>query len=165
MAVVKAKHPLNIPSAYYKPIGQLIVRWGLTELYLQSIIWHVWELKNVKAARALTWNLNAVEKVKLFGALSPRWISDPIDQKELKYLHTEAERLRIKRNHLAHGVWGYIPGKRNEMLMFYLRELDQRIQPKASRPTVAEVRRLAADINALNKRLKLFHRHLGAPTP
>ena len=140
-------------------------RRGLTELYLQSIIWHVWELKNVKAARALTWNLNAVEKVKLFGALSPRWITDPTDQRELKYRYAEAEGLRIKRNHLAHGVWGYAPGKRSEMLMFYLRELDQRIQPKASRPTVPEVKKLAADIDALNRRLKQFNQHLGAPEP
>jgi hypothetical protein len=51
MAAVKAKHPRNIPSSYFKPIGQLIVRWGFTELYVQSIIWHVWKLKDVKSAR------------------------------------------------------------------------------------------------------------------
>jgi hypothetical protein len=39
--VFKAKHPRNIPVAYYKPIGQLIVRWGFTELYLQSIVAHL----------------------------------------------------------------------------------------------------------------------------
>lgn len=165
MATVKTRHPLNIPSAYYKPIGQLVVRWGFTELYLQSIIWHVWKIKNVKVARSLTWNLNAVEKVKLFDALSPRWIKNLAEQKELKELHSEAERLRVKRNQLAHAIWGYVPGKRKEMLMFYLRELDQRISPKASRPTVTEVKKLAADIDALNKRLKRFHRQLGAPTP
>src|SRR5689334_10223840 len=110
MAAVKARHPVNIPSVYYKPIGQLIVRWGFTELYLQSIVWHVWKIKNAKVARALTWNLNAVEKVKLFGALSSRWITDPKEQKELKILHSEAERLRIERNRLAHAVWGYVPG-------------------------------------------------------
>src|SRR6185436_11278512 len=154
MPAVKAKHPLNIPSAYYKPIGQLIVRWGFTELYVQSSVWHIWNIKNAKVARALTWNLNAVEKVKLFGALSPRWVSDPNEQRELKSLHSEAERLRGKRNQMAHAVWGYVPGKRNEMLAFYLRDVDQRIQPKALRPTVAEVKKCADDIDALNKRLK-----------
>jgi hypothetical protein len=67
---------------------------------------------------ALTWNLNAVEKIKLFGALSPRWIKDAGDQKELKEIHTEAERLRIKRNHVAHAVWEYIPGIENKCLCF-----------------------------------------------
>ena len=165
MAIVKAKHPRNIPSSYYKPIGQLIVRWGFTELYLQSIIWHVWGIKDPKVARLLTWNTNAVDKVKLFGALPPRWIKDQKQQKELKEIHAEAERLRQERNHLAHGVWGYIPGKRKEMLMFYLRDIDRRIKPKAFRPNVMEVRKLASDIDALNARLKLFHRALGAPPP
>ena len=165
MAAVKARHPQNIPASYYKPVGQMIVRWGFTELYMQSIIWHVWKLKDAKSARALTWNLNAVEKVKLIGALSPRWISDPMDQRELKEIHAEAERLRVKRNHLAHAVWGYVPGNRKQMLMFYLRELDQRIMPKASRPSVADIKEWAADLDALNSRLKRFHKKLGAPHP
>ena len=165
MSLPNARHPQNITAGYYKPIGQLIVRWGFTELYLQSVIWHVWKIKDVKAARALTWNLNAVEKVKMFGALAPRWIQDPALQAELREIHTEAERLRIRRNQFAHGVWGYLPGKRKEMLMFYLRELDRRIMPKATRPTIAEVKRLASEIDRLNARLKQFHKSLGAPAP
>src|SRR5215510_13407539 len=62
----KAKHPRNIPAGYYKPIGQLIVRWGFTELYLQSIVWHIWRIRDPKAARLLTWDLNAASKVELF---------------------------------------------------------------------------------------------------
>jgi hypothetical protein len=47
-----ATHPRNIPAGYYKPIGQILTRWGFTELYLQSILWHVWGLKDPKVARA-----------------------------------------------------------------------------------------------------------------
>lgn len=61
-----ATHPRNIPAGYYKPIGQILTRWGFTELYMQSILWHVWGLKDPKVARALTWNVNAVQKSKLF---------------------------------------------------------------------------------------------------
>src|SRR2546430_155193 len=165
MAAARAKHSPNISFGDYKAIGEPNVRLGSTELYLQSVIWHVWRIKDVKAARALTWNLNAVEKVKLFGALAPRWIKELHVQVELRAIHNEAERLRIERNHMAHGVWGYVPGKREEMLVFYLRELDRRITPKAIRPTIAAVKQSAADLRDLNVRLKRFHRTFGAPAP
>jgi len=44
-----AVHPSEIPAAYHKPIGQLIVRWGVAELYLQSIIWHVWKITDPRS--------------------------------------------------------------------------------------------------------------------
>jgi hypothetical protein len=65
-----AKHPRNIPAAYYKPIGQLVVRWGYTELYLQSVVWHIWRIKDPKSARLLTWDLSAASKIELFKYLS-----------------------------------------------------------------------------------------------
>lgn len=160
-----AKHPKNIPSAYYKSIGQIIVRWGFTELYLQSVIWHIFKITDVKSARALTWSLNAVDKVKLFGALSPRWVPDPDDQKEVKEIYDIADRLRANRNLLAHAVWGYLPSKKDEMLTFFLRDLDKRINPKAKPLSIKEVKQWAADIDALNKRLMLFHKKIGAPAP
>jgi hypothetical protein len=57
-----AKHPRNIPASYHKPIGQLIVRWNFAELYMQSIIWHIWGIKDPKVARLLTWDLGAESK-------------------------------------------------------------------------------------------------------
>ena len=63
--VFKGKHPRNIPVAYHKPIGQMIVRWSVTELYLQSIIWHIWRIRDPKVARLLTWDLQAASKVEL----------------------------------------------------------------------------------------------------
>ena len=110
--VYKGKHPRNLPAAYYKPIGQLIVRWGFTELYLQSVVWHIWRIRDPKAARLLTWDLNAVSKVELFAYLTPKWINDSNDQTELKAIAAEAERLRQLRNRIAHGLWGYKPGER-----------------------------------------------------
>ena len=90
------KHPKDLPASYHKPIGQLVVRWNITELYLQSIIWHVWQLKDPKVARLLTWDLQAVSKVELFKLLSPRWITDAADRAELKAIADEAEALRAK---------------------------------------------------------------------
>ena len=108
----KAKHPRNFPAGYHKPIGQLIVRWNFTELYIQSIIWNIWGIKDPKIARLLTWNLGAASKVDLFKRYIPRWITDPANQTELKEIAEEIESLRIKRNKVAHGIWGYKPGER-----------------------------------------------------
>ena len=165
MPFVIATHPQNLPAAFYKPIGQIIARWGFTELYLQSIIWHVWGLRDVKAARALTWNINAVQKAKLFKLLGERWIANAKDQKELREIYSEVERLRAKRNQLAHAVWARDPTKPADLLLFYLPDVDNHIKPKAARPTLSEIRGWASDLNTLNTRLKRFHKKLGAPPP
>ena len=166
MAHVKAKHPRNIPAGYYKPIGQLIVRWGFTELYVQSIVWHVWKVRDPKAARALTWHRRAEEKLKLFRALAPRWIKERMHQDELVAIHSEANRLRRLRNRFAHGVWGYVPGRRKILWQFYLSGIERSVAvPKATCPTVDDLKQCASDLDALNIRLKRFHRTLGAPTP
>lgn len=159
----KAKHPRNIPASYYKPIGQILVRWTYTELYMQSIIWHLFKVKNPKAARLLTWGRNAVDLTKLFFSLTPRWIPDAADQAELITIHSKAERIRANRNKLAHGLWGYKPGNRKQLEIYFLRENDVKIKPIPLRLNLATLQTWASDLDALNVRLKAFHKKLGAP--
>jgi hypothetical protein len=165
MPPFNATHPRNIPSVYFKPIGQIIVRWGFTELYIQSIIWYIWGIEDPKIARALTWNINAVDKVSLFKALSKRWIKDIAVQNEIEAMSIEAERLRCERNKYAHGIWGHRPGNKKDMRIFYLRSIDHRITPRNFHANITEVRKLASDIDALNIRLQKLHSDLGAPLP
>lgn len=160
----KAKHPRNIPAGYHKPIGQLVVRWNFTELYMQSIIWHIWGIKDPKVARLLTWDLNAVSKVELFKHLIPRWITDPADQIELKEIAKDMESLRVKRNRVAHGVWGYKPGERKKLRLFQIKR-EARILPKAEHVSVSDVKAWADAIDKLNVRLVKFHKKLDAPLP
>jgi hypothetical protein len=160
-----ATHPRNIPAAYYKPIGQIITRWGFTELYLQSIVWHIWGLKDPKAARALTWNINVVQKVKLFRFLGERWIPDAAAKIELQQIHAEVEDLRKKRNWLAHAVWGRDPARPTKLFMFYLPDIDKQILPEAKQPSLAEVKGWASKLDKLNRRIQAFHKKLGAPRP
>ena len=159
-----AKHPRNIPAGYHKPIGQLIVRWNFTELYMQSIIWHIWGIKDSKVARLLTWDLGAVSKVELFKRYIPRWITDPADQTELKAIAEEMETLRIKRNRVAHGIWGYKPGEQNKLRLIHIKG-KTRIYPKSELVLVSDLKTWADDIDKLNIRLLKFHKKLGAPTP
>ena len=152
-----AKHPRNIPSAYHKPIGQLLARWSVTELYLQSIIWHIWQIRDPKAARLLTWDLQAVAKIKLFGYLPPRWITDQSQRDELKVIANKADELRAKRNHVAHGLWGYKPGEPKKLYLIRASR-DKRIQPKAELVTANDVKGWAAELDDLNRQLIAFHR-------
>lgn len=160
----KAKHPRNIPAAYHKPIGQLVVRWNFTELYLQSIVWHIWRIKDPKVARLLTWDLSAISKVELFRHLVPHWITDPTEQAELKSIAQEVESLRIKRNRVAHGIWGYKPGERQTLRLFQIKK-ETRILPKAEHVSVADVKAWADEIDKLNVRLVNLHKKLRAPIP
>jgi hypothetical protein len=165
MAIYKASHPKNLPASFYKPIGQIIARWLYTELYMLSIAWHALGIKNPKTARLLTVGLNAVDKVRLFGSLSPRWITDPSHRAELEMIRKEADRLRANRNKLAHGYWGYKVGNRKQMELFYLRENEVRIMPKPLPIDVGVLKTWAADLEVLNIRLKKFHKRLNAPVP
>jgi hypothetical protein len=166
MAMVKAKHPRNIQSSYYKPIGQIIARWMYSELYMSSIAWHVLKIKNIKIGRLLTWGYNPVDKVKLFASIAdPRWIADSIVRLEIDKLQAEAHRLRTNRNKLAHGLWAYLPNRRTEYRLFYLRDNNVKIDPKTIKINLAELKQWAADFDALNVKLKNLHKRLGAPVP
>jgi hypothetical protein len=132
---------------------------------MQSIIWHVFKIKDVKAARLLTWGRNAIDLIKLFESLPTRWIADPADQREIKEIHSQAKKLRGNRNKLAHGVWGYKPGERKVLRLYYLRENDKKMKPTPMILNADNLKTWASDLDALNIRLKAFHKHLGAPIP
>ena len=160
----RAVHPRNIPAAYHKPIGQLLVRWGFTELYLQSILWHVWNIADPKVARLLTWEIRAEAKVALFKMLARRWISDPTNKTELLAIASAADKLRIKRNRVAHGLWGHKVGEPKVLRLLQIKG-ETRILPKSEVVTARDIAGWAAELDSLNKRLLAFHRKLGASRP
>lgn len=131
---------------------------------MQSIIWHIWGIKDPKVARLLTWDLSAVSKIELFQHLIPRWITDPTDQVELKAIAKDMESLRIKRNRVAHGIWGYKPGERQKLRLLQIKR-ETRILPKAEPVSVSEIKVWADEIDNLNVRLVKFHKKLSAPLP
>ncbi len=159
-----ANHPRNIPAAFHKPIGQILTRWSVTELYVQSIVWHVWGIKDPKTARMLTWDLPAVSKAELFRQLSPRWVVDTSQRSELKAIADEVDQLRVKRNRVAHGTWGFRPGDRKTLYLINASR-KMRLRPKAEPVVLADLKSWAKQLDALNQRLISFHKKLGAPPP
>ena len=82
----------------------------------------------------------------------------------MKVIANKADELRSKRNHVAHGLWGYKPGKPKKLYLIHASR-DKRIQPKAELVTANDVKGWAAELDDLNRQLIAFHRNLGATAP
>ena len=76
-------HPLKIPTKYYKPIGQVIVGWNLTEALIASIIWKLHKIKDVRKGRALIYGLLAGSKLKILAVSAKHFPKTPAFGKEL----------------------------------------------------------------------------------
>jgi hypothetical protein len=102
-------HPPKIPAKYYKPIGQVIVGWNLTEVLMASILWHIYGIKDVKQGRVLIYWLSAANKLKVLAYSAKYFMDSSAIQKELMQLQKRASGMNVKRNLLAHGLWGHMP--------------------------------------------------------
>lgn len=79
-------HPLDIPALYYKPIGQIIVGWNLTEALMASIIWKIYKIKDVKQGRVLIYWLSAANKLKILAYSAKHFTTSSAIQEELMQL-------------------------------------------------------------------------------
>ena len=157
-------HPLNIPPRYYKPIGQVVVGWNLTEALIASIVWHIHKIRDPKRGRLFTYRPSASEKLNIFIVSAKNFTKDPGQQRQLQSLGSRAKALKSKRNMLAHGLWGRMP-KQAVWKVFYHREADDAILLRRQELTVDQVKAMAADISALNRDLKAWMSRNGVPPP
>jgi len=157
-------HPLDIPPKFYKPIGQLIVGWNLTEAMIASIIWHIHKIKDVREGPLFTYRPSAAEKIRIFSITVKCFINKPNIQKELTSLRDRAAALKTKRNILTHGLWGRMP-KQTLWKVFYHSETEDMLLLKRKEMTLDDVKLLAKDICALNSDLKKFMTRNRIPPP
>ncbi len=157
-------HPLDIPPRYYKPIGQIVASWNLTEALVSSIIWHVHKIKAPAVGRLFTYRPSSVEKLRIL-KVTLGHIKDPVIEAELARLHTEADRLRSLRNTIIHGLWGRMPNEPKTWKVFFLKDTDDTVRLRREVMTVQQVSDIAGRIRALNADLKQLMRKIGAPPP
>ena len=157
-------HPLDIPPRYYKPIGQIIVGWNLTEALIASIVCHIHGIRDPKRGRLFTYRTSATEKLKIFAVSAEHFLKDPRRQRELDLLRGRAADLKVKRNMLAHGVWGRMP-KQTVWKIFFHRDTDDAILLRRRELTVDQVKRVAMDIRTLNRDLKKWMSRNGVMPP
>jgi len=156
-------HPLNIPPRYYKPLGQIVAGWNLTEALIQSTIWHFHKIKDPGVGRLFTYRPGAVEKLKILKVTAERYVKDSAVASELLSLQKEADRLRGRRNTFAHGLWGRMPNEHNTWKVFYLKDTDDAYLLKREVIQLSQLRGLSAEIRQLNVKFKKFMRKVGAP--
>ena len=159
-------HPVDIPPRFYKPLGQIVAGWNLTEALISSTIWHIHKIKDPRIGRLFTYRPNSAEKLRIFKITVDRYVSvsDPI-KANLLTLYGEADKLRGRRNTFVHGLWGRMPKERQTWKVFYLKDTDDTYQLKREEVTLHGLNDMAARVRKLNKDLKKLMCQIGAPPP
>lgn len=158
-------HPVDLPPRYYKPIGQIVTGWNLTEALVSSIIWHVHKIKSPPVGRLFTYRASSVEKLKILKLTLRKYVPDPVTQDKLLKLCNEADRLRGRRNTFVHGLWGRMPNEHKIWKVFYLKDTDDTDFMRRETVTSQQLTDVAAQIRKLNVALKKFMVSIGAPPP
>jgi hypothetical protein len=158
-------HPVDIPPRFYKPIGQIIAGWNLTEALVSSIIWHFHKIEDPKIGRLFTYRLNAEDKLRIFKETAERYAPEPSVKATMLGLHRDADKLRIKRNRFAHGLWGHLPQESTTWKIFYLNSTKDTHLLKREVVKLQELNDLAVRVWTLNRSLEKLMLHIGAPPP
>jgi hypothetical protein len=165
--VFKADHPLTLPAAYYKPIGEIIFRWSLLELYVENLVWHCMNLPGPKEGRSLTSQMSASNKLDLFNALTIRWVTDPAIKAEMASLHSAARKLSDYRNDIAHGLWATKPAEPKVLRLMRIPRTPTgpKILPRSRTVGSAEISGKAKELKVIVSRLRKLTKRVGAPMP
>jgi hypothetical protein len=159
-------HPLKIPARYYKPIGQVIVGWNLTEALMASILWKIYKIKDVKQGRVLIYWLSAANKLKVLAYSAKHFTKSSVIQAELMQLQKRASDMNVKRNLLAHGLWGRMPKERLWKIFKTQESNDDLIMPRQEVTAKGlDPVRIVQDIRILNRDLKKFMTRNRIPPP
>lgn len=120
-------HPVDIPPRFYRPIGQIITGWNLTEALVSSIIWHFHRIKEPPRGRLFTYRLNSYDKLILFLRTAQDYVSDRRVSGTLCRMYGEIDDVRKERNNIAHGWWGRMPKEHGNWKVFYPKYQDEQV--------------------------------------
>ena len=158
-------HPLDVPPRYYKPLGQIVVGWNLTEQFIQSIIWHFHKIRSPKIGRLFTYRPSSVEKLEMLKVTFEQFVADAAIKKELHDLHSAANKLRPIRNKYAHGFWGRMPTEHKTWKVFYSRGTGDTFLLRRDVAHLQDLKNTAAEVRQLNVRFRRFMQKHGVPPP
>jgi hypothetical protein len=165
--MAKHIHPVDIPPRFYKPIGQIIAGWNLTEALVSSIIWHFHRIKEPPRGRLFTYRLNSKEKLILFLRTAQDYVSDPGLSGTLCKMYGEIDKMRKERNNIAHGWWGRMPTEHHTWKVFYPKDQDAKVKSLIRREhkNLTDLSSLAARVRKLNKDIKKLMTNNNIPPP
>lgn len=159
-------HPIDLPSPYYKPIGQIAAGSNLTEVLMASIIWHFHNITDPNIGRLFTYYTNFEGKLRILKETLESRVPDPTLKAKLLTLHAEAGKLRQERNDFVHGLWGHMPGEPHKLKMFYLQRREKKTYLlKRKIVPLPDVMTVAARVRKLNQAFNKLMRENGIPPP
>jgi hypothetical protein len=160
-----SKLVVQLPTAYYRQIGEITFRWATLEFQLQEIIWLVMGLGN-KEGRVMTVGMDTTPLLGIFRNLTQRWVADPTDKQEINSLAKAIKKLKPWRNAITHGIWCRTVSRPYRVDLHHLYEPHQRLLPEATHTTPAEMAAMASDLAIINHRLETLRLKLkDAPVP
>lgn len=99
-------HDLNrTQTRHHAAIGGVARTWAHLENYLQSVLWRIAGLDDT-TGRCITQHMplgNVWNAIRTVANETPKY--QPL-KAELKSLHEDCEKLRLRRNEIVHGLWG-----------------------------------------------------------
>ena len=158
-------HPLDIPPRYYKPIGQLVAGWNLTEACVSSIIWHIHKIRNPAVGRLFTHRTGSAEKLRMFKVTASKYVFDSPTKDTMLVLEREARALLGQRNTIVHGLWGRMPKEYKTWKVFFLKDTEDTYKLRRETLTFQNLTDLAKRVRKLNANLRKLRIRIGAPPP
>ena len=157
-------HPLKIPPRYYKPLGQIAAGSNLGEALISSIIWHILGIKEPEEGRLFTYRPTAKQRLDLFKVSIKRFAKSSYKD-DLKRFHERATDLNKQRNKLVHGLWGRMPKERKTWKIFFHQDADDMLLLKREIMTIEQVKRIASQVEQLNRDMKKWMAMNRVPPP
>jgi hypothetical protein len=157
-------HPLKIPPRYYKPLGQIAAGSALAEALISSIIWHIHGIKEPEEGRLFTYRPSAKQRLDLF-KVSIKRFAKPSIKNDLKGFHQRATDLNKQRNKFVHGLWGRMPTEDKTWKVFFHHDADDMLWLKREITSVEQVKRVAKQVEQLNRDMKKWMAKNHVPPP
>lgn len=159
-------HPIDLPSPYYRPIGQIAAGSNLTEVLMASIIWHFHGITDPRVGRLFTYHANFVRKLRILEETIDMCVRDETLKTKLLALHDEADAFRIERNAFVHGLWGHMPNEPNTWKRFDMQKIDKTtfLMNRTVVP-LKHLKAIAARVRKLNLDFETLMRENGIPPP
>ena len=143
---------VDLPTTYYRAIGEIIARFNLLEHLTMVAISMLLRIENKKQQRIVLMGMTAKGKFGTLKALATHWSPNHRIKAEMHEITKIATNLYRWRNRFAHGWWVDNPRPRPITLLFADEGKDY-YMPKGVKLTSQQVRRIASSIRTLTIRL------------
>lgn len=148
------KFPLDLRPTMYRAIGEYIARAARLEYQLIYGISYLAGIKDKKKMRISFMGMTFDARLGTFKALATYWAPSARMRRQIHNIVKAARNIRVVRNSMAHGLWGYEKGgKRNKVAVYFAPTSADYYLPRTTHYTAEKIRSKAGAIRSLDRRL------------